>query len=160
MKKFEFKSINEYLQIGCDQIERKQKMARLKGRTPISYEDGLRIIFNNLFPKIGISGRFGPGETPIEALARLHDWAEDDKQRKQLEECLGWVNDRFMPPSLRAASAQTNFHQSAEQLILLAAKQSGLLEEVAKLVAWWHQPNEKPPSQIPLVALSAYCSTC
>jgi hypothetical protein len=147
MKKF--KTIQEYLQSKCDELERKQKMARLKGRTPISYEDGLRIIFNNLFPQIGISGRFGPEDTPIEALARLLNEADDEEQRKHLRVCLWWVNDRFMPPSLRAASAQTNIHQSAEQLILLAAKQSGLLEKVDKLVTWQHQRDKKPPSQRP-----------
>jgi hypothetical protein len=156
------KTIKEYLQSECDELERKREMARLEGRTPISYEDELRIIFNNLFPQIGISGRFGPEDTPIEALARLLDEADDDEQRKHLKACLQWLNGYFMPPSLRfmppsirrGRREQMNYHQNAEQLILLAAKQSGLLEEVAKLVAWWHQPDEKPPG------IEGFCPLC
>ena len=157
------KTINEYLQSECDELERKQEMARLEGRTPISYEDGLRIIFNNLFPQIGISGRFGPEDTPIEALARLLDEADDDEQRNHLVACLQWLNGYFMPPSLRfmppsikrGRRKQMNYHQNAEHLILLAAKQSGLLEEVAKLVAWWErQRHEKlKPLGCPLCEL-------
>ena len=47
-----------------------------------------------------------------------------------------------------------NYHQNAEQLILLAAKQSGLLEEVDKLVTWQRQRDEKPkPLGCPLCEL-------
>jgi hypothetical protein len=46
-----------------------------------------------------------------------------------------------------------DYHQSAEQLILLAAKESGLLEEVAKLVAWWNQPGHPVGDTCPLCEL-------
>ena len=152
------KTINEYLQSECNQLERKREMARLEGRTPISYEDGLRIIFNNLFPQIGISGRFGPEDTPIEALARLLDEADDDKQREHLKACLGWVNEEFhatlaaneLSPKRRATNSCWP-RSSRDFLRKLPSWSRGSASGCAGCCL---------VNANPLVALSASCSTC
>jgi hypothetical protein len=94
MKRKKFKTVAGYLRSEDERLFYQQGTAEREGRTPISTEEGHRLIINHLLRQIGITDLVGQTEKPREAIKRLLPTAQNEMQTKALEACAKWLSTR------------------------------------------------------------------
>jgi CRISPR/Cas system type I-B associated protein Csh2 (Cas7 group RAMP superfamily) len=96
MARKKFKTVAGYLRSMGDDLYYKQETAQRQGRPAISDAEGKRQILNNLLPQIGIAGCIGSDEKPVDAIKRLREAAQTERDIKNLDACLKWLR---VPPT-------------------------------------------------------------